>query len=472
MQRSGPLWVAGIVFAGFSLFGLFGGPTAAPASAVSPSNNDTNNYLALGDSVSFGYNPLLVEPGVDPDVFVGFPQLASDLFRPQKTLANASCPGETSTSLITGTRPDNGCQNYREFIGPLHVSYSGSQLAFAESYLASNPGTGLVTIMIGANDLLLLSDGCGGVTNVSCIEAGLPGLLETLSSNLTTIYSGLETAGFNGELVAVTYYSLDYADAAETGIIEELNATIAKVTQEFGGRVADGFGEFQQAAAAFGGDSCAAGLLIHLTSTTCDIHPSQAGAALLADAVLQATQITSMTTTEVHNGANGAPWANTNTTGSSALDTATVTGGSGSLAPTGTVTFTFFTNGSCSGPGTTSPATTLMGGSADSTPTGPLAAGSYSFLAMYSGDPNNTGSMSDCEPFSVAAVTPTPPPTTPGTTPPTQEATHPSQIVTDLGRPTPKTGAGSLVWPLGGGLAALFGIAGVAAAVRRLRSTR
>jgi LPXTG-motif cell wall-anchored protein len=112
-----------------------------------------------------------------------------------------------------------------------------------------------------------------------------------------------------------------------------------------------------------------------------------------------------------------------------------------------------------------------MNGSADSTPTGPLAAGSYSFLAMYSGDPNNTGSMSACEPFSVAAA-PTTPPTTPTTVPPTEEATHPTQIVTDLGRPTPKTGADSLVWPLAGGLVALFGIAGVAAAVRRLRSTR
>ena len=41
-----------------------------PASATSTSNS--NNYVALGDSVPFGYNPLLVTPGVKPNVFVGY----------------------------------------------------------------------------------------------------------------------------------------------------------------------------------------------------------------------------------------------------------------------------------------------------------------------------------------------------------------------------------------------------------------
>jgi hypothetical protein len=144
-------------------------------------------------------------------------------------------------------------------------------------------------MMIGANDLFLLINSCGGSASVTCIEDGLPGVLDTLSSNLTTIYSGLRAAGFHGELMAVTYYSLNYADPNGTGIITEINTTLAKVTQAFGGTVADGFGEFQQAAAAFGGDSCAAGLLIKLPDGTCNVHPSPAGAALLADAVRDAS---------------------------------------------------------------------------------------------------------------------------------------------------------------------------------------
>jgi hypothetical protein len=238
----------------------------------------------MGDSVPFGFSPLLVHPGVNPDVFIGYPQLASDLFRPRKKLFNAACPGETSTSLITGTRPDNGCQNYRQFIGALHVAYSGSQLQYGESYVAANPRTGLITMMIGANDLFLLLDRCAN--NLGCVAAGFPALLDTLKVNLITIYSGLRQAGFHGGFVAVTYYSLNYSDPVGTGIIEAIDGVLAGVTQAvFGGKVANGFGAFQAAAAAFGGDSCAAGLLIHLTATTCDVHPSPAGAALLARAV-------------------------------------------------------------------------------------------------------------------------------------------------------------------------------------------
>ncbi len=177
------------------------GVAAGPASAISQSNSNPNNYLALGDSVSFGYNPLLVAPGVSPRVFVGFPQLASDLFRPRLKVFNASCPGETSTSLITGSRPDNGCQDYRQYIGALHVAYSGSQLSYAESYVKANPRTGLVTMMIGANDLFLLSDSCAGSPNPdACIFAGLPALLTTLSTQPHDRLHGTTPRRIQGDL--------------------------------------------------------------------------------------------------------------------------------------------------------------------------------------------------------------------------------------------------------------------------------
>ena len=152
-----------------------------------------------------------MHPGVNPAVFVGYPQLASDLFRPRKKLFNASCPGETSTSLITGKRPDNGCEDYREFIGPLHVVYLREPLNYARRYIEANPRTRLVTLMIGANDLFLLLDGCQISANANCVVDGLPALLRTLTKNLSTIYSTLKDAGFGGDLVVVTYYSLDYS---------------------------------------------------------------------------------------------------------------------------------------------------------------------------------------------------------------------------------------------------------------------
>ena len=261
-----------------------------PASANSASNSNPNNYLALGDSVPFGYNPLLVKPGVDPSVFVGYPQLAANLFRPKLKVFNASCPGETSTSLITGARPDNGCQDYRQYIGALHVSYTGSQLNYAENYVAANPRTKFVSLMIGANDLLLLQEACviaGGDVN-SCITNGLGPILLTLRTNLTTIYAGLRAQGYHGDFVAVTYYSTNYADSVITGAVEAVDGVLAGVTKVFGGKVADGFGTFAKAAAPYGDDTCAAGLLIQLPSGGCDVHPSLAGAALLASAVYAA----------------------------------------------------------------------------------------------------------------------------------------------------------------------------------------
>ncbi len=254
------------------LSGLLVAVSAAPASAANGADQSSTKYLALGDSVSFGYSPLRIRVGVNPDVFVGFPLLASNLFDPKKRLVNASCPGETSTSLITGMRPDNGCQDYRQFIGPLHVAYTGSQLDFAKNYVATHPRTGLITMMIGANDVFRLLAGCAGSLNPNCIADGLPGVFATLASNLTTIYTTLRQAGFVDEFVVVTYYSLNYGDPIGTAVVTALDNTLAGVTRAFDGKVADGFGELQAAAAPFGGDTCAAGLLIHLTPSTCDVH--------------------------------------------------------------------------------------------------------------------------------------------------------------------------------------------------------
>ena len=261
-----------------------------PASATGASGSSpNNNYLALGDSVPFGYNPLLVTHGVDPSVFVGYPEVAATLFTPNLNVSNASCPGETSASLINGARPDNGCQDYRQYIGALHVSYTGSQFSYAESYLADNPRTKFVSLMIGANDLLLLQDSCVNASDVNaCIIQGLPSLLVTLRAHLTTIYTGLRAHGYHGDFVAVTYYSTNYADPIVTGAIAAVDVVLGGVTKVFGGKVADGFYAFAVAAAPYGGDTCAAGLLIRLTSSTCDIHPSQKGAALLASTVYMA----------------------------------------------------------------------------------------------------------------------------------------------------------------------------------------
>ena len=84
-------------------------------------------------------------------------------------------------------------------------------------------------MMIGANDLFLLLDSCAG--DLGCVTSGIPGLLDTLKTNLITIYSGLRQSGFHGEFVAVTYYSLDYSDPVGTGVVAAIDGVLAGVTQ-------------------------------------------------------------------------------------------------------------------------------------------------------------------------------------------------------------------------------------------------
>jgi uncharacterized repeat protein (TIGR01451 family) len=90
--------------------------------------------------------------------------------------------------------------------------------------------------------------------------------------------------------------------------------------------------------------------------------------------------------------------------GSSVTDQATVSGVAGGANPTGTVTFTFFTNGTCNGTGMTAGTTSLTAGVATSDSEGPLAGGSDSFQATYNGDANYLMSTGKCEPLTV--VTP------------------------------------------------------------------
>ena len=256
---------------------------AHPATALAASNRP-QEYLALGNSVAFGYSPL-ANP-TNANNFIGYPNTVATTLK--EALTNPSCPGETSSHFISLAGSDNVCGAYRQNF-PLHVAYGTSQLEFADSFLQSHPMTLVVSIDIGANDLFVLAEGCGG--QASCIQLGLPGMLATLSANLDTIYGRIRNLdGYTHKLVALTYYSLNYSDPVGTKVISQVNQAVAARTLAWKGIVADGFGAFAAASTAFGGDTCAAGLRIVVVSSplTCDIHPSPAGRDLLAQAIVNA----------------------------------------------------------------------------------------------------------------------------------------------------------------------------------------
>jgi len=231
--------------------------------------------------VPFGYNPLIpLDPPPNPAVYVGYPELAAPALHLRVT--NLSCPGQTTDGFLSLKGSDNGCAGFRQ-AAKLHAPYDGTQLQAAVAFLRTHHSTRLVTIMLGANDLLLcqqrLPDGCSA-------EAGKLALAAA-GTNLTKALAAIR-AVYHGPLIGVTYYSTNYTDQATTGTVYALDSVLSEVTKAYGGQVADGFTAFQQASAGFEGNACAAGLLIPLPNGGCDKHPTQRGAALLAAAVVHA----------------------------------------------------------------------------------------------------------------------------------------------------------------------------------------
>lgn len=244
-------------------------------------------YLALGDSVTFGF---IFQAGfeyLNPDNFVGYPAYVGEDLGTK--VVNAGCPGQTTSSFISISGADNGCTTFRTS-APLHVTYSGTQLAFATSYLSSHRDTRLVSLQLGANDAFLLEKSCNNVP--ACILAGLPGVLATVTTNLDTILDALKATHFEGTIVVLNYYSLDYTDVPGTTLVAALNQAIGAAAKDDGATVADVFTAFKTASSTSfaGGRTCKAGLLNASPQNqfVCDVHPSQSGQQLIGSTVEEA----------------------------------------------------------------------------------------------------------------------------------------------------------------------------------------
>src|SRR5271156_6715213 len=117
---------------GAILVGAVAIPVMAQAAQRSAKASAQGDYLALGDSVSYGLREVDTVPRPiysDPASFTGFPEdVAAAL---GLRVANAACPGETSLELLRSDASALACQ--------LHVSYSGTQIHYATAYLRSHP---------------------------------------------------------------------------------------------------------------------------------------------------------------------------------------------------------------------------------------------------------------------------------------------------------------------------------------------
>ncbi|HEY1591276.1 MAG TPA: GDSL-type esterase/lipase family protein [Solirubrobacteraceae bacterium] len=257
-----------------------------------------SGYLALGDSVTFGYEESNVVPTPNyhkASNFYGYPEQIGPQLRLQ--VANAACPGETSSSLINPRAESNGCENtlgkgvgYRTAF-PLHAGYRGSQLAYGVSYLKTHRNVRLVSLMIGANDYFV----CVEITRDSCTaRSEQAAVLTKLAKNVRAILSAIRrNARYTGQIAIVNYYSLNYASAVSSAQSAALNTVVDGAARPFGAEIAPSFELMRLASFQSGaqGDTCKAGLLTQLSTGQCGVHPSYAGQALLAQALTKAIRI-------------------------------------------------------------------------------------------------------------------------------------------------------------------------------------
>ena len=205
-------------------------------------------YLALGDSLSQGVQPATppLPPGVSLGQSIETSQgYADDLFaryapafHGRLRLEKLGCPGETTTSMLTGA-------------GSPCAYPQGSQLAAALAFLRTHHGqTALITIDIGANDV----DGCitAGAISQACVASGLA----AVQHDLPLILGALRHAAGGHVLIAgMNLYDPFLADyltgaagqAAATQSVtlgEQLNQLLTTADNAFGARTADVAGAF------------------------------------------------------------------------------------------------------------------------------------------------------------------------------------------------------------------------------------
>ncbi|HEY1388596.1 MAG TPA: SGNH/GDSL hydrolase family protein [Ktedonobacterales bacterium] len=243
-----------------------------PAEALGP-----HYYMALGDSLSFGYQPNLdFSSGFADDIF-------NDLHFVDVTgVVNYACAGETTDTFIHG-----GC------VGRFahHGSYTGAQLTAAVDFLTKEANRGHVspiTLEIGSNDVIpdwdpsTCSASPNAANDLAHMDANLtkvilPQLVDALQSR---------TNANNGDLHLLNYYNPYAKECPDSApFVQTLNDHLAADAAQFKIPVVDVYGAFDQ----FNNRAGMANNICTLTwicdARFHDIHPTNTGYVVIAKAV-------------------------------------------------------------------------------------------------------------------------------------------------------------------------------------------
>jgi len=274
-----------------------------------------STYLALGDSLAYGYHQAQFEEElkntgtVNPANFnAGYVDDFSSFLRianPHLQTINDGCPGETTETFINGSGTTGFCAG-----GPtgtlfpdsfLHHPYTagGSQLADALSILAANNNVSPITLDIGSNDVLqFLEHTCGFPSTDTCTEAQVGAEFEKIATNVGSILGQLHAAAPKAQIVLIGAYNPfptvvpggDKTQAALNSLLEGVaakvpNASFANTLPVFNPSLITGGPETQDIPFICAYTGMCPGGTFNPASPEADIHPTRLGYLVFAGVV-------------------------------------------------------------------------------------------------------------------------------------------------------------------------------------------
>jgi lysophospholipase L1-like esterase len=290
---------------------VFGALALAPSAGAKSSGS---TYLALGDSLAYGYHQaqfqeeLKAKGSVDPakfdDGYVDDFGAALRLFDRRLQIVNDGCPGETTETMIHGSGSPGYCAG-----GPtgtpfpksfLHHPYAGTQLEDALA-IAKEGGVGTITLDIGANDILqFLGSTCGFPATFTCSQGQIEAEIGHVVGNVGFILAQLRAAAPKARIVFVSQYNPYPAvlqpEGTGDGTVEALNSALKATAANFGVAFANTARAINFSGTHGGPESkdirtvCAftamcPGGTFNPASPEADIHPTKLGYAVMAGVV-------------------------------------------------------------------------------------------------------------------------------------------------------------------------------------------
>src|SRR5262245_57252800 len=269
---------AGAVLLGVTLL------SAVLAAAARGTPAPQTYYLALGDSITYGFQPTKAKPGARPSDFrTGYVDVVAARLRkttPGLRVVNYGCPGESTVTFARG-----GCPAFTDRI-KLHDAFRGSQLKAASAFLRAHPDeVSPITVSLYGNDWLpVLLDTCKG--EAACALSRGPKEARAFGARLESILGQLRAAAPDAEIIVLGAWNPDPGQLVRLkSVYAAFETSIARAATQSHARIARMLPVFnppRQGQARL----CA----LTFICSKGDPHPTDPGYRAMADAVMRASR--------------------------------------------------------------------------------------------------------------------------------------------------------------------------------------